>query len=259
MTNDSESPNTVLTVQLAPSGATLGILEDGRVTHETAIDLPADEPTAARYLLHGLHKLNAAHGGPQPEPVPQDESAAASVLRQIRQGVLDEARLLPNREKRVRETEKRLDKLAEDKGWFMFAAAQAHAMVAGKSPARRNAEIMLIAEASRWRRDVAELAPQRLQEFDRHMQRAIENPAPLVHDGVRHTEGRNGHQRELPGVGLRSVESLRIADDRCRQGKDDQRNTPAARPGGELAQQDRPGRRHVTRGPDGAQGSPGLP
>ena len=74
---------------------------------------------------------------------------------------------------------KKLDKLAAQSGWHTFVSAQAHAIATGKAPARRNAEIMVVQEVTRWRREVERFAPERLDEFDASIQHALEHPAPL--------------------------------------------------------------------------------
>lgn len=68
-----------------------------------------------------------------------DEPLAERVLRQVRSGTLDEARLLPSDEKRTRDVGKKLDRLAARQGWYTFLAGQAYAVAAGKAPAKRNA------------------------------------------------------------------------------------------------------------------------
>ena len=45
-------------------------------------------------------------------------------------------------------------------------SAQAHAIATGKAPARRNAEIMVVQEVTRWRREVERFTPERLEEFE---------------------------------------------------------------------------------------------
>ena len=103
---------------------------------------------------------------------------SARVLRQVRTGKLDGTRLLPDADRLTRYVNLRLDTLASRRGWYVFAAGQAHAMETGKAPARRDAEVILVTEVSRWRRDVEQFAPQRLAEFDRGIADALEHPAP---------------------------------------------------------------------------------
>ena len=100
------------------------------------------------------------------------------VLRQVRTGKLDEARLLPDADRLTRYVNLRLDKLASRQGWYLFVAGQAHAMETGKAPARRDAELILLTEVGRWRRDVAQFAEHRLAEFDRGIADALDHPAP---------------------------------------------------------------------------------
>ena len=108
-----------------------------------------------------------------------EEPIAPRVLRQARTGQLDEDRLLPGQDKRERDLTKKLDKLAARTGWYTFVSAQAHAMATGKAPARRNAEIMVVQEVTRWRREVERFTPERLEEFGAGIHHALEHPAPL--------------------------------------------------------------------------------
>ena len=108
-----------------------------------------------------------------------EEPLAARVLRQVRTGTLDEARLLPSAEKRARDVGKKLDGLAVRIGWYTFIAAQAHAVATGTAPAKRNAEIMAVEQVARWRSDVSRFAPDRLEEFDELVADALNNPAPV--------------------------------------------------------------------------------
>ena len=99
-----------------------------------------------------------------PAPPSPEEPLAQRVLRQARTGQLDEDRLLPGQDKRERDLTKKLDKLAAQAGWYTFVSAQAHAVATGKAPARRNAEIMVVQEVTRWRREVERFTPERLEE-----------------------------------------------------------------------------------------------
>ena len=101
-----------------------------------------------------------------PAPPSPEEPLAQRVLRQARTGQLDEDRLLPGQDKRERDLTKKLDKLAARSGWYTFVSAQAHAIATGKAPARRNAEIMVVQEVTRWRREVERFTPARLEEFE---------------------------------------------------------------------------------------------
>ena len=107
------------------------------------------------------------------------ETVSDRVLRQVRAGKLDEDRLLPDADKQTRDVNKRLDKLATRQGWYVFVAGQAHAMETGKAPAQRNAEVMLVTEVIRWRRDVEQYASDRLAAFDQGIADALEHPAPV--------------------------------------------------------------------------------
>ena len=108
-----------------------------------------------------------------------EEPLADRVLRQVRSGNLDEARLLPSAEKRARDVAKKLDRLAARQGWYTFMAGQAHAVATGKAPAKRNAEIMAVEQVARWRSEVSSFAPDRLEEFDELIADALNNPAPV--------------------------------------------------------------------------------
>ena len=110
---------------------------------------------------------------------PRSETMPERVLRQVRTGKLDEARLLPDADRLTRYVHLRLDTLASRRGWYVFVAGPAHAMETGKAPAQRGAEVILVTEVSRWRRDVEQFAPQRLAEFDRGIADALEHPAPI--------------------------------------------------------------------------------
>ena len=46
---------------------------------------------------------------------------------------------------------------------------------------RRNAELSILNEAARWRRDVQRYAPERLDEFDRLLRDSLENPKEAQH------------------------------------------------------------------------------
>ena len=116
---------------------------------------------------------------PQTAPAPVDaetpESVSARVLRQIRWG-LDEERLLPGEDKRRRMVEKKLDRMARGEGWYVFAQASAYTIQNGKAPQRRNAEVAIVQEATRWREEVERYAPDRLAEFERQLDAAFANP-----------------------------------------------------------------------------------
>ena len=113
-----------------------------------------------------------------PAPPSPEEPLAQRVLRQARTGQLDEDRLLPGQDKRERDLTKKLDKLAAQAGWYTFVSAQAHAVATGKAPARRNAEIMVMQEVTRWRREVERFTPERLEEFEAGIRHALYHPAP---------------------------------------------------------------------------------
>ena len=104
-----------------------------------------------------------------PEP---DEPRHAGVGRLFEQ-------MLEVSPKPGRDLTKKLDKLAARAGWYTFVSAQAHAIATGKAPARRNAEIMVVQEVTRWRREVERFTPARLEEFEAGIHHALEHPASL--------------------------------------------------------------------------------
>ena len=72
-------------------------------------------------------------------------------------------------------------------GWYVFSVGQAYAMETGKAPARRNAEVMLVTEVIRWRRDVERYAADRLAEV------------PPGHRGRSGTPGAGAEARVITG------------------------------------------------------------
>ena len=108
-----------------------------------------------------------------------EEPLAERVLRQVRAGTLDEARLLPSAEKRERDVGKKLDRLAARLGWYIFIAGQAHAVATGRAFVKRDAEITAVEQVGRWRSEVSRFAPDRLEEFDELIADALNNPAPM--------------------------------------------------------------------------------
>ena len=114
-----------------------------------------------------------------------DEPLADRVLRQVRSGTLDEARLLPSAEQRARDTGRKLDRLTAREGWYAVVAGQAHAVAMGTALAKRNAEIAVVEQVTRWRWQVSRFAPDRLAEFDGLIADALNNPAPVAAPGLR--------------------------------------------------------------------------
>ena len=113
-----------------------------------------------------------------------EEPLAQRVLRQARSGQLDEDRLLPGQDKRERDLTKKLDKLAAQAGWYTFVSAQAHAIATGKAPARRNAEIMVVQEITRWRREVETFRDREIGRIRRgHPARAGTSGSPAAPGG----------------------------------------------------------------------------
>ncbi len=56
--------------------------------------------------------------------------------------------------------------------------------VTSRAPKKRNAEVSIVTEASRWRYDVLRFVPERIDGFNALMQHAMEHPAPLVRRGA---------------------------------------------------------------------------
>ena len=104
------------------------------------------------------------------------------VMEQVEHG-LDVDRLLPSREKRERDLLKKIDKPLPENGWRMFVAGQAHAMIHGKAPKKRSAEVMLVETIKRWQSMVTDLAPDRMDRLNEIVQAGFENPAPPVLKG----------------------------------------------------------------------------
>ena len=112
-----------------------------------------------------------------------DETVAERVWRQASSGVLDRERLLPSNEKRLKDLLKKLDRPLEKNGWRIFVGTQAYAILNGKAPQKRNAEIMVVETVGRWAAEVRELAPERLVDLQRIVETGCNNPAPLPPKG----------------------------------------------------------------------------
>ena len=115
--------------------------------------------------------------GIAPEAGPGPQAGFEGIWRQACEG-LDADRLLPSREKRARDLQKKLDRPLEQNGWRMFVSGQAHAMKNGKARQRRNAEVMLVETVARWRAQVLDLLPDREQDPQRIVQAGMANPEP---------------------------------------------------------------------------------
>ncbi len=111
-----------------------------------------------------------------------NEEIYERVMDQVENG-LDVERLLPSREKRERDLLKKIDKPLPENGWRMFVAGQAHAMVNGKAPKKRSAEVMLVESIKRWKAMVMDLAPDRMDRLNEIVIAGFENPAPPVLKG----------------------------------------------------------------------------
>ena len=66
---------------------------------------------------------------------------------------------MPSVEKRTHDVHKKIDRMAAGGGWDVFASNAAWSVQTGKAPVRRNAELRILKEAARWRRDVQRCAP----------------------------------------------------------------------------------------------------
>ena len=141
-------------------------------TNEIARSLKLRRPGQAQAPTPAVH-----HEGPSTD----DEPLADRVHRQLTTGRIDEDRLMPSVEKRTRDIHKKLDRMAAGGGWGVFASNAAWSVQNGKAPVRRNAELSLLNEAARWRRDMQRYAPERLDEFDRLLRDALENPKEAQH------------------------------------------------------------------------------
>lgn len=118
---------------------------------------------------------------PVPETAPDaDEDVVTRIWRQVENG-LDVERLLPSLDKRTREVAKKLDREIEHNGWRKFVSNCAYAMANGKAPQKRNAEVTLITEVTRWRRQVLDLLPDREPDFRRIVEAGLARPEPPTH------------------------------------------------------------------------------
>ena len=71
--------------------------------------------------------------------------------------------------------------MAAGGGWRDFASNAVWSVQNGKAPVRPTAELSILNEAARWRRDVQRYAPERLDEFDRLLGDSLENPKEAPH------------------------------------------------------------------------------
>ena len=118
-------------------------------------------------------------GAPAPVAAVEVELLADRVWRQVRDGI-DADRLLPSADKRRKQLLKAIDKPLDVNGWAKFVSAQAHGILNGKAPGRRNAERMLVETIARWtcRRDRAG-APERLPALRLIVDYGLAHPAAL--------------------------------------------------------------------------------
>ncbi|MCY3759022.1 MAG: hypothetical protein OXG96_14980 [Acidobacteria bacterium] len=115
--------------------------------------------------------------GLAPEARPGSQVEFDGIWRQACEG-LDADRLLPSREKRTRDLQKKLDRPLERNGWRLFVSGLAHAMLNGKARQKRNAEVMLVETVARWRAQVLDLLPDRERDLQRIVRAGIANPEP---------------------------------------------------------------------------------
>ena len=113
--------------------------------------------------------------GPGPEGVDTPQGVFQTIWRQACEG-LDVERLLPSREKRVRDLAKKLDRPLERNGWRIFVSGQAYAMKHGKARQQRNAEVMLVETVARWRNQIQELLPEREKDLRRIVRAGLARP-----------------------------------------------------------------------------------
>ena len=66
--------------------------------------------------------------------------------------------------------------MRDGRGWYIFVQANSDTVATGKAPQRRNAELAVIHEASRWRGDIERYAPECVEEFDRMLKSALDTP-----------------------------------------------------------------------------------
>jgi len=110
------------------------------------------------------------------------EDLFARVFHQVQYG-LDRDRLQGDLEKRRREVEKKLDRgLLEHKGWYTFVSGQAYTIANGKAPAKRNSEIMLVEQVSRWVEEVKDACPDRMGDLVQILREAMANPTAVTHN-----------------------------------------------------------------------------
>jgi len=113
--------------------------------------------------------------GRAPEVESEPRVDFESIWRQAVDG-LDVERLLPSREKRAKDLQKKLDRPLERNGWRIFVSGLAHAMLNGKAKQKRNAEVMLVETVARWRAQVLDLLPDREQDLPRIVRAGIASP-----------------------------------------------------------------------------------
>ena len=147
------------------------------------------ESATARRRRGSAHLLGKGHKALRPARSPSSAGGSATGVGRSRRpprGGGPQSCFVSRRKQQSRrgspapnDLTKKLDKLAAQAGWYTFVSAQAHAIATGKAPARRNAEIMVVQEITRWRREVERFATERLDEFDAGIRHALEHPAAL--------------------------------------------------------------------------------
>ena len=153
-----------------PSGQDLW---KNRARHRVTIDCPKYHERKLK-----MQTVRDAALGPEPEGVNTSQSGFQTIWRQACDG-LDVERLLPSREKRVRDLAKKLDRPLERNGWRMFVSGQAYAMKHGKARQQRNAEVMLVETVARWRNQIQELLPEREKDLRQIVRAGLARPEKL--------------------------------------------------------------------------------
>ena len=147
-------------------------------THEIAKRLRIAVPKRKVAAAPAVRQETEPAAGETPE-----ETLTERVLRQVVTRTVDEDRLLPTIDKQRSTVRKKLDRMLEGKGWYMFAQNSAHTIATGKATQRRNAELALVLESTRWRGEVQRYAAERVNEFDGALAAAMNDPKAAEHEG----------------------------------------------------------------------------
>ena len=138
---------------------------------------------AKRLRVKAPTRTPGGPGGTGQTPAPPNmiqeqtgEPLSERVLRQIRSGEIDEERLLPSTDKRRSDVAKKVQRMRDGRGWYIFVQGNSHTVATAKAPQRRNAELAVIHEASRWRAEIERYIPECVEEFDQMLRRALDTP-----------------------------------------------------------------------------------